>query len=536
MANNFEDLLGITSTELKQVEAALAKSHTAATSAAPEVFEATEAALKQESFDRLQVIELARSDLNFLASLCMPDVMEARFPPVLCLAFQMVVEGLMSPKAFFRLALGIPRGHAKTTLVKLMIVWALCFSRKKFMLIISSIEDHAVNIIRDVIMMLEDSNMTAVFGYWKATVEVNQNAEKIFTFQGRRVVLKGVGVGGKVRGSNQGHERPDFMIFEDTQTREAADSEVQSKAIEQWMYGTAMKAKSPKGCVFLFVANMYPTPHSILRKLKNNKKWVKFICGAILADGTALWPEVHPIDALLDEFEHDTEAGKPEIFLSELMNETDIALNSSYDITKFKVFDANPIVDIPQARFIVIDPAKGGNTTGDAVGIGYCELYDGIPVLSAVVTERFTPLQAIYASLTLCFSTGARVIGCESNAYQATFLFWFNFVCEQLGVNGIHFVELYSLHKSKNARVADTIKALEAGEVMLTSATKTPVLKQVVEYNPLKTKNVDEVLDLLSFIRAMVQDYRVLAEAQETLEIQESVKLKVASLEATSAF
>jgi hypothetical protein len=302
------------------------------------------------------------------------------------------------------------------------------------------------------------------------------------------------------------------------------------------MYGTAMKAKSPKGCVFLFVANMYPTPHSILRKLKNNKKWVKFICGAILADGTALWPEVHPIAALLDEFEHDTEAGKPEIFLSELMNETDIALNSAYDITKFKIFDANPIVDVPQARFIVIDPAKGGNTTGDAVGIGYCELYDGIPVLSAVVTERFTPLQAIYAALTLCFSTGARVLGCESNAYQATFLFWFDFVCKQLSIDGIYFVELYSLHKSKNARVADTIKALEAGEVMLTSETKAPVLKQVVEYNPLKTKNVDEVLDLLSFIRAMVQDYRVLAEAQETLEIQESVKLKVASLEATSAF
>ena len=95
---------------------------------------------------------------------------------------------------------------------------------------------------------------------------------------------------------------------------------------------------------------------------------------------------------------------------------------------------------------------------------------------------------------------------------------------------------MYSLHKSKNARVADTIKALEAGEVMLTSETKAPVLKQVVEYNPLKTKNVDEVLDLLSFIRAMVQDYRVLAEAQETLEIQERVKLKVASLEATSAY
>lgn len=536
MANNYEELLGLTPAELKQVEAALKPKQYKLEEAAPEVFAASDAAMQQANYDRQQIIELARRDLNFLAALCMPEVVEHRFPPVLCLAFQMVVDGLMSPRTFLRLALGIPRGHAKTTLVKLMIVWALCFSNRKFILVISSIEEHAVNIIRDVIMMLEESNMVAVFGYWKASVEVNQNAEKIFTYQGRRVVLKGVGVGGKVRGSNQGHERPDFMIFEDTQTREAADSEVQSKAIEQWMYGTAMKAKSPKGCVFLFVANMYPTPYSILRKLKENDKWVKFICGAILADGSALWPEVHPIETLLDELDHDTKAGKPEIFLSELMNETDIALNSSYDITKFKVFDPNPLLDSPQARFIVIDPAKGGGTTGDAVGIGYCELYDGIPTLSIVLTERFTPLQAIKASLELCYATGARVIGCESNAYQATFLFWFNFICEQLGVNGIYFVELYSLHKSKNARVADSIKALENGEIQLTSATKAPVIKQVVEFNPLKTKNVDEILDLLSFCRAMVQDYKVLAEAQETLERQENTKVGVAPLVATSAF
>jgi hypothetical protein len=536
VANNFEDLLGLTPADLRHVEASLRPSHTRLEDAAPEVFSGTEGSIKQGYFDRQQIIELARTDLNFLAALCMPDVVEHRFPPVLCLAFKMVVDGLMTPKQFLRLALGIPRGHAKTTLVKLMIVWALCFSTKKFILIISSIEEHAVNIIRDVIMMLEDSNMVSVFGYWKAAMEVNQNAEKIFTYQGRRVVIKGVGVGGKVRGSNQGHERPDFMIFEDTQTREAADSEVQSKAIEQWMYGTAMKAKSPKGCVFLFVANMYPTPHSILRKLKANKKWIKFICGAILADGTALWPEVHPLSALMDELEHDTEAGKPEIFLAELMNETDIALNSSYDITKFKVFEPNPLVDYPQGRFIVIDPAKGGGTTGDAVGIGYFEIYDGVPVCSITVTERFTPLQAICAAISLCSSTGCSVVGCESNAYQATFLFWFDYICTELGITGIHFVEIYSLHKSKNARVADTIKALEAQEVWLTQATKTPVLKQVVEYNPLKTKNVDEILDMLGFARAMMQDHVVLVKSQEVLEKQEDAIQKVARLEVTSPF
>lgn len=536
MATNYEKLLGITEAEAKQVEAAMSPSHSSVEDAAPEVFAQLEQAVQQQLYDRQQVMDIARVDLNFLAGLCMPDAMEYKFPPVLCLAFQMVTEGTMSPKKFFRLALGIPRGHAKTTLVKLLLVWMLCFSQKRFLLVISSTEEHAINILRDVIMMLEESNMVAIFGSWTATVEVKQNAEKIFTYQGRRVVLKAVGVGGKVRGSNQGHERPDFMVFEDVQTREAADSEVQSRAIENWLYGTAMKARSPKGCVFLFVANMYPTPYSILRKLKLNNMWVKFICGAILADGTALWPEVHPVEMLLEELEHDTQAGHPEIFLSELMNETDIALNSSYDISKFKVFEPNPLFDSPQARFVVIDPAKGGGSTGDAVGIGYVEVYDGVPLLSAVVTERFTPLQAIHAALTFCFETGCRVIGCESNAYQATFLFWFDFICKQLSIEGIHFVEIYSLHKSKNARVADTIKALEAGEVMLTAHTKPPVIKQVVEYNPLKTKNVDEILDLLGFTRALMQDSLALCEAQEVLEATVNSKVRSKQLAETCSF
>ena len=64
-----------------------------------------------------------------------------------------------------------------------------------------------------------------------------------------------------------------------------------------------MKAKSPEGCMFLFVANMYPTKTSILRKLKSNPTWVKFIAGGILADGTSLWEDLQPIQQLLSEFE-----------------------------------------------------------------------------------------------------------------------------------------------------------------------------------------------------------------------------------------
>ena len=521
MARSLEERLGITSAEMKLAEAAIGDE-------LREVdFAQLEEDLRQQGddlsathmFERAQVIEACKADLNFLAPLAMPDAFEEDFPPVLLLVWQMVTDELIKvSRGFPKLALGIPRGHAKTTLVKLLILYTILFTKRKYILVISSIQEHAINIIRDVMEMLSEPNIQSVFGNWKAGVEINQADTKKFSFQGRDIIIHGVGVLGKVRGTNLGNARPDFMIFEDAQTREAAMSEVQSKAIEGWMYATAMKAKSPHGCMFLFVANMYPTDYSILRKLKKNPKWVKFISGAILQDGTALWEAVHPLEVLLEEFEHDTAAGQPEVFLAEVQNETNMAaFNQEVDTSKFVQRDVDDPNYVRMARFIVIDPATGKGGAGlDDVGIGYFETCSEAPVrpiAAEMVLAPLTPYQAIMTSLVLCSQRGCRVVGCESNAYQSTYLFWFNFICERLDISNIHFVELYTNSQSKNARVKDVIKAFVGHEVETTASTHAQIIKQAVEYDFSKTKNKDEALDLCAFAGAMVKDYQALCEA-----------------------
>lgn len=467
--------------------------------------------------ERSEIIAACKEDLNFLAPMAMPDTFEEDFPPVHLLIWQMLTtELLKEQRGFPKLAIGIPRGHAKTTLVKLAVLYAILFTKRKYILVISSIEKHATNIIRDVISMLEEENIARTFGSWQAGCLINQADVKMFSFQGREVILHGVGALGKVRGANLGNARPDFMIFEDVQTREAAQSEVQSKSIEGWMYATAMKAKSPKGCLYLFVANMFPTDHSILRKLKTNPKWVKFICGAILQDGSALWEAVHPLEELLEDLEHDTAAGQTEVFLAEVMNETNLAaFNRSVDVSKFQMRDINSQDYVRMARFICIDPATG-KAGGDDVGVGYfetCTEAPKRPIAVEMLLRPLTPYQAIVAALVLCAKHGCRVLGVESNAYQSTYLYWFNFVCEQLGISNIHCVELYTNTQSKNARVQEVIKAFVAHELETTEATHSAVLKQAVEYDYSKTKNKDEALDLCAFATAMVQNHQALCEA-----------------------
>ena len=520
---SLEERLGITSAELKVAAAELA----------PELanidFDALDRAAQEQAadlsaayqFERSQVIEACRNDLNFLAPVAMPDTFESNFPPVLLLVWQLITEELAKEhRCFPKLALGIPRGHAKTTIVKLLIVYIILFTKRRYILILSSIESHAVNIIRDVISMLEEPNIVTTFGSWKAGVEINQADQKKFFFQGRAIILHGVGALGKVRGTNLGNARPDVMIFEDVQTREAAQSEVQSKAIEGWMYATAMKAKSPHGCLYLFVANMYPTEHSILRKLKKNHKWVKFISGAILQDGSALWEDVHPIEALMEEFEHDLAANQPEVFLAEVQNETNMAaFNRTVDISKFQKRDIDAPEYVKQARFIVVDPATGKLQAGlDDLGIGYFETCTEAPlrpVAVDMILAPLTPYQAIIACLAFCAKYNCRVIGCESNAYQSTYLFWFDFVCKQLNITNIHFVEIYTNDQSKNARVRSVIKAFVAHELETTENTHSAILKQVVDYDFTKTKNKDEALDLCAMATAMVKNYQALCESMD---------------------
>ena len=83
--------------------------------------------------ERSQIIEACRLDLNFLAPMAMPDTFEEDFPPVHLLIWQMLTAELVKEeRGFPKIALGIPRGHAKTTLVKLAVLYAILFTKRKW--------------------------------------------------------------------------------------------------------------------------------------------------------------------------------------------------------------------------------------------------------------------------------------------------------------------------------------------------------------------------------------------------------------------
>jgi hypothetical protein len=345
---------------------------------------------------------------------------------------------------------------------------------------------------------------------------------KKFGFRGRNIVLAGIGAGTSLRGMNINNERPDVMIFEDIQSREEADSEVLSNALEQWMVGTAMKAKSPAGCMFLFVANMYPTKWSILRRLKANPNWAKFIAGGILADGTSLWEELQPIEQLTREFENDLAMGRPEVFYSEVLNDENAASNNLIDFSKIQDYQW-PNDQIPEGNFVIVDPS-GWKKKSDEVAVGYFEVHATKPVLRKLRSDRLSPVDTIRTAIKFCLENNCRLVAIESVAYQATLLYWFKFICEQMGIIGIQCVEIYPGGNSKNSRILQMFKDYQAGDIVIHGDLRAEVHAQMVTFNPMKLDNSDDILDLLCYApRVQAEFGQYVVSIGEIRELEHSV-------------
>lgn len=469
-------------------------------------------------FTRQEVFNLCRDDLNFLAAMAMPTVFEHNFPPIL-----LAIWSLLKDKAndnvelVFRLLLAIPRGHAKTTVIKLFVLWLILFTDRKFVLIICATSGKAEDFLADVWGYLAEPNIVNVFGNGHVAAEEDNKSTKIFSFMGRTIVLAAVGQG-SVRGINIKNNRPDVIIFDDVQDKENAESETDSVKLLNWMQSTAMKLRSPKRCLFIFIGNKYRVTGNcvcILEKLQKNPLWLSIVTGAILEDGQPLWPELHSLASLYEEFQNDLNMGVPEIFLAELMNDTESNFNALINVDKVPLspYDEDSWKAMCQGRYIIIDVATNKIGADDTV-IGLFGIYphqDGKErsVLEGIVFGSLSPKETIQKSFELCFRHGANCIGVESVAYQSSLLFWFNEIATEIGIEGISFVELKPKGK-KNGRILNFLKQILAGECYLARDVRKVIFQQALGFKPNKTNNTDDILDMSAYWQQTIELYRYL--------------------------
>lgn len=462
-----------------------------------------------DRFERAQVVKLAETDFNFFAALCLPEVMEFEFPPEYLAMSEMVGEAALdTSKVDHNFALGLPRGFAKTTWAKIFVAWCFCFTQRQYALCGSSNEAKGQSFTADVARILSSPNLTRLFGSYEEGAEKDSATLKVFKYRGLTRVLHAVGAKGDPRGYNISFLRPDIHVCDDIQSRDNAKSDVESKALLEWYLSTFYLTKSPKGLIHLYIGNTFPYEGCILSQLRNNPDYISFVVGGILASGESLWPELNSIDKLKADFRRLIRLGQPEIFLSEIMNDPRSTVAIGFDYSKLQKWDKEEFYP-PTSGFLIVDVA-GDKKDSDDTAIGAAFIYDDFtkPYFRELIVGKLSPLETIKSALKLALKHNIQAIFIEAVAYQSSLLFWATFICNQLNLQGFKFLPINPRRAPKNVRIMDSLRALQTNDIILHPDVSSIVQNQISNFDPTKTNNKDDILDLLDYMREIPQKHQ----------------------------
>lgn len=488
---------------------------------------------------REQAIEGCKNSPSFFSQVGMPDVHEYDLPPFYTEVWFFLLGQIIGVRdtlhSVFRFALGLPRGHAKTTFSKLLVAYGILFGLFDFVLIVGSSEDRAQDILDDINGILGSDNIKKLFGDWNSAVAVERDTRevKIRNFLGREVILAAVGAGTSLRGINIRNRRPEFILLDDVQTKENDESPTERDRLLRWILSTLLKSRSPKHCFIFYIGNMY-SEYCILKQLQNNKMWTTLITGAILADGKALWPQLHPLDNLLEEYEHDASMGKADIWFAEIMNDPQSVTQS--------LFPDGRIPDAPyaedeelevQASFITVDPAGFRNDSDDNVVVCH-KIVNDFPFVAEIRAGNWDPETTILEAIDCAIDHGCTTIGVESVAYQQTLKFWMETYLEMYQLdNAISVLEIKPGIASKHSRIRGWVgNVLQGNYHILRSEDKALILYQGIQYRAGKKDNQDDILDGCAFGDYMLNKHRDELEYQFgiTPSIDKGIKARVVPL------
>jgi hypothetical protein len=442
--------------------------------------------------DAREAYERGKTDINFFASVLLPMVMVSALPPFYLATFKILTaRDIKSIGKILRFALGLPRGHAKTTFIKIIICWLIVYDRINFAVVFCATAPLAQSLISDINDALGSPNCEAIYGAWSRQLTEDNAETKQCYYHGRPVIIKAVGAEGSIRGINIKHKRPDFILFDDAQTKECDESEAESKKFKSRFIAT-LKIIAPLGDrLVIYIGNMY-SDTCLLYQLKNNPSWVSLITGAILENGEPLWPELHSLDSLMESYIHDESMGEADVWFAEVMNDPVSRARSLLD----KPIEKSPYAgeEAPDGVFITIDPAGFRDAADDNVIVVHY-VNDGKGHIVEIDTDITDPEQLIIRTFELAFKHGASLIGVEDVAYQQTLLFWFQKYLNEFKISGIEIVPLKPKGRSKEARIRVFIADVYAGNYCLFDAPKALFVFQAMKYKIGGKKNKDDILD-----------------------------------------
>lgn len=237
-------------------------------------------------------------------------------------------------------AIAAPRGHAKSTAITHCYTLAsVLFEDRDFVLLVSDTYDQAIMFLNDIKTELyENEDLHALFG----KIEFLKDAENdviVKKENGKKFRIVAKGSEQKVRGLKWNGKRPNLIVCDDLENDEIVMNKDRREKFRLWFFNALLACRSDKGIVRVVgtILHMDSLLERIMPKLADRKytinedlrvyssrkvpSWKSFKYRAHNSDfSKILWPEKWPKHRLIAERQKYIDAGHPEGYSQEYLN------------------------------------------------------------------------------------------------------------------------------------------------------------------------------------------------------------------------
>lgn len=220
-----------------------------------------------------------------------------------------------------------PRGHAKTTIGSVEIIYRIVNLISHFILPISDTYSQARDIVDNVRSELDSNNLLR-WVYGDLSTDWHWTSGSFTTITDVRVTARGSNM--KVRGLKYKHWRPDYVPIDDLENDEAVVKPERREKLLNWVKRAVLPAMASKNSKIAIVGTVLHDDSLLNNALKGEKGfggWQrrKFSALNTREDGTvySLWPSKFPVENLVrmrDDPSYERYLG-PLVFSQEMQNE-----------------------------------------------------------------------------------------------------------------------------------------------------------------------------------------------------------------------
>lgn len=451
--------------------------------------------------DLAEIRYMLKHDPEFFIEFFLGEELEFPVPDL-----HKIIFARMTDLELVRMLLAIPRGHAKTTLAKLAVVWYFLFSEYRFCVYLSNTSTIAQQACKDIIGFIQSENFASVFGapkmlkqsqnegMWQFEISLGNGRIKVCT-------LRAAGANQQMRGINIDNRRPDITVVDDLEDLENTGSPNLQKKLDKWVFGTFIKAFARR-FKLIWIGNML-APTALLARLSKIESWNPIVFGALVQDKKTgrlvpLWPDLWPIEKLQQDLQEYKDLGLLETWMCEMMNMPGHGENG------FSQSQINYVKPVPpedlEGAYLTLDPAFGEDAVlhdSSAIVVHGIPKED-IPRVLEYETGNMREHYAFYTMLEYARKYNAWVWGIESAAQQSALLTLFKMYAAAEQEHNIEFVPLSHNNRSKGKRISAWVSAMEAKTYGI-PWNDMDITTQLLSYDMTVEEQADDLVDACAY-------------------------------------